>query len=121
MSDSVALEESTDVTVIESTEIEVGDSRGDSSYQFEVGEKFPSLEAFESKLERHKNVVFAEFWKRDSRTISGARKRGVEKSIKPELKYYEVKYCCILGGQWFKAKGKGKLKMHFVSTTCHYV
>ena len=40
--------------MIESTEIEVGDS----SYQFEVGEKFPSLEAFESKLERHKNVVF---------------------------------------------------------------
>ena len=104
MSDSVALEESTDVTVIESTEIEVGDS----SYQFEVGEKFPSLEAFESKLERHKNIVFAEFWKRDSRTIPGARKRGVEKSIKPELKYYEVKYCCILGGQTFKAKGKGK-------------
>ena len=50
MSDSVALEESTDVTVIESTEIEVGDL----SYQFEVGEKFPSLEALESKLERHK-------------------------------------------------------------------
>ena len=100
----MALEESTDVTVIESSEIEVGDS----SHQFEVGEKFPSLEAFESKLERHKNVVFAEFWKRDSRTISGARKRGVEKSIKPELKYCEVKYCCILGGQTFKAKGKGK-------------
>ena len=61
MSDSVALEESTDVTVIESTEIEVGNSRGDSSYQFEVGEKFPSLEAFESKLERHKNVVLPSF------------------------------------------------------------
>ena len=44
MSYSVALEESTDVTVLKSTEIEVGDS----SYQFEVGEKFPSLEAFES-------------------------------------------------------------------------
>ena len=67
--------------VIESTEIEVNDS----SHQFEVGEKFPSLEAYESKLERHKNVVFAaEFWKRDSKTISGARKRGVEKSIKPD-------------------------------------
>ena len=104
MSDSVALEELTYVTVMESTEIEVGDS----SYQFEVGEMFPSLEAFESKLKRHKNVVFAEFWKGDLRTISGARKRGVEKSIKPELKYYEVKYCCILGGQSFKAKGKGK-------------
>ena len=45
MSDSVTLE---DDTVIESTEIEVGDS----SYQFEMREKFPSLEAFESKLSR---------------------------------------------------------------------
>ena len=35
--DLVELEELTDVTVIESTEIEVGKS----SYQFEVGEKFP--------------------------------------------------------------------------------
>lgn len=103
MSDPV-VEESSDLRVIESAEIEVGNS----SYQFEVGEKFESFEAFESKLERHKNVVFAEFWKRDSRTISGARKRGVERPIKTELRYYEVKYCCILGGQTFKAKGKGK-------------
>ena len=36
MSDSVALEESTDVTVIEPTEIELGNL----SYQFEVGESF---------------------------------------------------------------------------------
>ena len=106
MSDLVAVNESTDATVIELAKEEVGDS----SCQFEVGEKFALFEAFQSKLEHHKNVAFTEFWKRDSRTICGARKRGVERPIKPELRYYEleVKYCCILGGQTFKAKGKGK-------------
>ena len=99
--------------MIESTEIEVGDS----SYQFEVGEKFPLLEAFESKLERHKNVVFAEFW-REPYLGQG---RGVDKSIKPELKYCEVKYCCILGGQMFKPGQGKKEKMHFLSTICHYI
>ena len=45
MSDSVALEESTDVTVIESTEIEVGDS----SNQFEVGGKVSIIRSFRIK------------------------------------------------------------------------
>ena len=85
-------EELSDSAVIELIAIEVRDS----SCQFEVKEKFAS---FESKLERYKNVVFAEFWKRDLRTILEARKRGVERPINPELKYYEVKYCCVLGGQ----------------------
>ena len=80
----------------------------DSSHLFEVGEKFPSLEAFEVKLERYKQKTFAEYWTRDSRTIEGARKRGISRPIRSELHYYEVKYCCIQGGQGFKAKGKGK-------------
>ena len=54
MSDLVAVNESTDAAVIELAEEEVGDS----SCQFEVGEKFASFEAFQLKLERHKNVVF---------------------------------------------------------------
>ena len=90
--------------MIEPTVVEVKDA----SCQFEVGEKFASFESFESKLERYKNVVFAKFWKRDSRTFLGVRKRGVERPINPELKYYKVKYCYVFGGQTFKAKGKGK-------------
>ena len=100
--DSVLVEEVDSTDIGNEVEIE------DSSYQFQVGEKFTSFEAFKAKLERHKNVVFSEFWIRDSRTIAGARKRGVERPIKPELRYFEVKYCCITRGQAFKAKGKGK-------------
>ena len=49
MSDSVTLE---DVTVIESTEIEVGDS----SYQFKMGESFHHKLSNQNSVERHKNV-----------------------------------------------------------------
>ena len=73
-----------------------------------MGEKFVS---FESKLEWDKNVVFAEFRKRGSRTILGAGKRGVERPINPELKYYDVKYCCVFGAgpNWhLRSKEKGK-------------
>ena len=91
--DPKADEELSDFAVIGPTAVEVRDS----SCQFEGGEKFVS---FKSKLERDKNVVFAEFRKRPgSRTILGARKRGDERPINPELKYYDVKYCCVFGGQ----------------------
>ena len=33
-------------------------------------------------------------------------KKHLTKFLKPDLKYYELKYCCIHGGQAFKAKGK---------------
>ena len=54
MCDLVAVNESPDPAVIELAEIEVEDS----SYQFEVGEKFASFENQNLKLERHKNAVF---------------------------------------------------------------
>ena len=38
---------------------------------------------------------------------------GGERPIKPELRYYEVKYCCILGAQMFKVSGGVRLSpMH---------
>ena len=46
------------------------------------------------------------FWKREARTIEAARKR-VSRDLNPDLKYYEIKYCCIHGGQKFKSQGKG--------------
>ena len=81
----------------------------ETSYQFNAREKFTS---FESKFECHKNAIFVELWKRDSRTLAGARKRGIKKPIKPELRYYEVKYHCILGGERLMPKEKGKDALH---------
>ncbi len=33
---------------------------------------------------------------REARTIASAQKR-VDRYMKPELKYYQIKYCCIHG------------------------
>ena len=42
-------------------------------------------------------LFLSRFWKKFSREplLPGVRKMGVERPIKPELRYYEVKYCCI--------------------------
>ena len=74
---------------------------------FSVGDTFQTFEEFESKLEAYKKERFVEFWRRDSRTIAAARKRGIDRPLKEELRYHELKYCCIHGGQAFKPRGKG--------------
>jgi hypothetical protein len=73
---------------------------------FAVGDFFSTFDELEAKVKAYENAQFMKFWKRDSRTIEAAKKR-LNKFLKPELKYYELKYCCIHGGQAFKAKGKG--------------
>ena len=42
-----------------------------------------------------------ELWKRDSSTIAGVRKR-LNRKLRPVLKYYELIFFCIHGGETFK-------------------
>ena len=80
----------------------------DSVITFKAGEKFSNVEVeFELKLEAYKKQAFVEFWRRDSRMITAARKRGVDRPLKADLKYYDLKYCCVHGGRAFKPRGKG--------------
>lgn len=78
----------------------------DDDNSFVVGDCFESFAKLEARMEKFERSHFVKFWKRDTRTIEAAKKR-MDKSIKPELKYYEIKYCCIHGGQHFKSQGKG--------------
>ncbi len=75
---------------------------------FTVGHTFSSFEELETALDRYKKKNYVDFWRRDSRTIAAAQKRGVDRPLNAELKYYEIKYCCIHGGQSFKSRGAGK-------------
>lgn len=70
------------------------------------GDLFSTYDELETKLKTYERQHFVQFWKRDARTVEAAKKR-LDRFIKPELKYYEIKYCCIHGGQSFKGKGKG--------------
>ena len=70
---------------------------------FNVGDSFSCFSELESKLEEYKASHYVEFW---CRTIESAAKR-LNRVLKPELRYYEIKYCCVHGGQAFKSVGKG--------------
>ena len=78
----------------------------DDDISFVVGDCFESFAKLEARVEKFENSHFVKFWKRDTRTIEAARKR-LNKSINPELNYYEIKYYCIHGGLHFKSQGKG--------------
>ena len=83
-------------------EVEVGSDE----VTFCVGDLFSTFQELDAKVRAYEKAHFAQFWKRDARTIEAAKKR-LDKFLKPELKYYEIKLCCIHGGQSFKSKGKG--------------
>lgn len=73
---------------------------------FCVGDSFPTFQELDEQVKAYEKAHFVQFWKRDARTIETAKRR-LNKFIKPELKYYEIKLCCIHGGQRFKSKGHG--------------
>ena len=70
---------------------------------FSLWEEFESYEELEKKLNEYKAENYIEFWKRDARTA----KRRLNKPLKQELRYYEIKFCCIHGGQTLKPQRKG--------------
>ena len=65
---------------------------------FKVGDSF-NTSSEEAALERFKSTKFADCWRRDSRTIEATCRRGITRPLKVELRYHEIKYCCIHGGQ----------------------
>ena len=76
---------------------------------FCVGDLFFTFQELDNKLKAYEKAHFVQFWKRDARTIEAAKKR-LNKFLKPELRYYEIKLCCIHGGQRFKSKSKGSTR-----------
>ena len=84
------------------TEIET-----DTEVSFSVGESFGNYEALEKKLRDFEKASFSQFWKRDARTVETTKKR-LDRPLSPALKYYEIKCCCIHGGQAIRPQGKGR-------------
>ena len=59
----------------------------DDNNSFMVGDCFESFAKLEARVEKFENPHFVKLWKRDTRTVEATRKQ-MNKSIKPELKYY---------------------------------
>ena len=72
---------------------------------FSVGEIFSTLEELESKVSIFKDNQFIDLYRRDSKTIASA---NVKRFIRPELKFYRMKYSCVFGGKKYKSVSSGK-------------
>ncbi|VEN51368.1 unnamed protein product [Callosobruchus maculatus] len=73
-----------------------------------LGDKVNSYEDFLKELEVHKKQALTEYWMRDNRTFTSARKRvpHITEKANVNLKYYYIKYYGILGDQKLKTKEK---------------
>ncbi|KAL1470285.1 hypothetical protein MTO96_040524 [Rhipicephalus appendiculatus] len=73
---------------------------------FSVGDEFASFAALEEKVSLYSSTNYVQLWKRDTRTIEGAKKRvgKVAASMSDALKYQSIRYCCIQGGKKFTSK-----------------
>ncbi len=73
---------------------------------FKVRDSFKSYVELENKLKRFEKTHFTKFWKREARTVESSQKR-VNRLLDPALKYYQLKYTCIHGGQSFRPRSTG--------------
>ena len=62
---------------------------GSSQDNFYIGEGFKTFEELERKLKRYEVATSTKFWKRDSRTVSAARKR-ITRPLSDSIKYYQI-------------------------------
>jgi hypothetical protein len=72
-----------------------------------VGDSFKTCAEFECKLFDFERQNCVQLYKRDARTVSAAQKRVPNWPLNYDIKYYEIRYCCISGGTTFKARGRG--------------
>ncbi|CAL7949387.1 unnamed protein product [Xylocopa violacea] len=89
----------------------------DEDVSFHLGEMFDSYEELEHKLEKFSKRSLVHYWRRDSRTVSGAHMKTA-RPICERLKYYSVKYACIYGGQKFLPRGAGRRQSQSIRTNC---
>ncbi|XP_071561001.1 uncharacterized protein [Temnothorax nylanderi] len=95
-------------------DVSVGDN---DDVSFRLGEMFDSYEELEHKLDRVSKHTLVHYWRRDSRTVSGAHMKTA-RPISERLKYYSVKYACIYGGQKFLPRGAGRRQSQSIRTNC---
>ena len=80
-----------------------------SDAMFKIGDTFSSFEALESQMKEYEKTIGTRFWRRDSRTVAAAQCR-LARPLSQSLRYYELRYCCMLGGQKFKSRSTGVRK-----------
>ena len=80
-----------------------------SAAEFVVGKQYQTFEEFENAISLYQKINGTQFWRRDARTVASAGNR-VKRPLSTDIKYYDVRYCCIHGGKSFKKQGDGVRK-----------
>jgi len=96
-----------EVSSIKRMEIEAPSIEGmEMEAPFKVGDKFSSFNDLNKAIHTLEKMHCVNFWKRDSRTIKGAEGRTT-KCIKPDLKYYSIKFTCMKGCRDYTSSSSG--------------
>ncbi|XP_040079462.1 zinc finger SWIM domain-containing protein 1-like [Ixodes scapularis] len=87
-----------------------------------VGERFATFEALDERMTKFSDANCVQLWKRDARTIGAAKKRAgkIASRMPEELKYYQLRYCCIHGGAKFVTSSKGARKSSTFKKDCGF-
>jgi len=77
--------------------------------EYTIGQQFLSFDELNREVQSRHKSRFGQVYIRDCRSIVAAAKRAPDRcaNIPDELKYYDVRYCCIHGGKKFKSQGSG--------------
>ena len=71
----------------------------ENAVTFSIGERFSSYKDLEEKIRRFEESNYCQLWKRDSRTVTAARKR-LTRHLADEIKYDERScYCAGTGSR----------------------
>ncbi|CAG9772760.1 unnamed protein product [Ceutorhynchus assimilis] len=70
------------------------------------GDKFKCFEEAKQKITESAQRKFVQFYKRESRTISGGAKK-TKRYLNPDLKFYQVEWACVHGGRNYKCRSNG--------------
>ncbi|XP_022161811.1 uncharacterized protein LOC111027704 [Myzus persicae] len=76
------------------------------SLELEIGKEFSSLVELEDAISKYENKTMSNFTKFSSRTIEGARKKGLKRHINPILEYVALDYRCVRSGE-YKSQSTG--------------
>ncbi|KAF7270447.1 hypothetical protein GWI33_016597 [Rhynchophorus ferrugineus] len=76
---------------------------------FNIGDTFSTFKEFKEKLDVVSRQNFIRFWRRDSRTIEGAKKK-TKRYLKSDLEFYQLRYACFYAQKHRPKVGLGKRK-----------
>jgi len=76
------------------------------NYTLDIGTKFSTFDDFQTALSAYQSDKGVQYWRRDARTVAAAAKR-VNRPLNGRIQYYELRYCCIHGGQKFTSRSTG--------------